>query len=99
MTKNNEELLTNKDIIDNEYILIKVILDKAITEKRFVNLYAKICYDLYKFLNDKIYNDINFKNILIEEYKIKFNELNNINRNDNNLENNKINLDESKKKF
>ena len=93
ITKNNKELLSNKDIIDNEYILIKVILEKAITEKRFVNLYAKLCFELYKLLNDKIYNDISFKNILIDECKIKFNELNNLN---NNSENNKINLDDEK---
>ena len=99
LTKNNGEILPNKDIMENEYILIKVILDKAITEKRFVNLYAKLCFDLFKLLNDKIYNDINFKNILIEECKIKFNELNNINNSDNNSENNKINLDDEKYYF
>jgi len=91
--KNKEEILPNKDIIDNEYILIKIIVDKAITEKRFVNLYAKLCYELYNLLGDKNHNDINFKTILMEECKIKFNDINNINNND---DNNKINLDDEK---
>ena len=87
--KNSEELLSEKYIIENEYILVKIIVDKSITEKRFVNLYAQLCYELYIKLNDKIYNNINFKNILIEECKVKFNLLNN-------LENDDINRDDEK---
>ena len=85
ITKNNEEeFLLDKDIIYNKYILIKVILEKAIMEKRFVNLYAKLCYELFYKLNDIIYNNINFKKILMEECRIKFIELNNIDKNYNN---------------
>ena len=102
ITKNNGVLLSDKEIIDNEYILIKVIVDKSITEKRFVNLYAKLCYELYNKLKDKIFNQINFKNILMKECALKFNELNNINHEENTE--NKANLiDENyyvmKKKF
>lgn len=73
-----EEQLLDKDIVCNEYILIKIIVDKAITEKRFVNLYAKLSFELFQKLNDIIYNNINFKKILMEECKMKFNELNDI---------------------
>ena len=102
ITKNNKELLSVKEIIDNEYFLIKIIVDKSITEKRFVNLYAKLCYELYNKLNDIIYNQINFKNILLQECTLKFNELKNINNDKNNGIN--INLNEEifftiKKKF
>ena len=99
ITRKNNELLSNKEVIDNEYILIKIIVEKAITEKRFVNLYAKLCYELYNILNDKIYNEINFKNILMEECKLKFSELNYINNgnNDNNTNSdNNINLNDEK---
>ena len=97
-TKENDEVLPDKDIIYNEYILIKVITDKAITEKRFVNLYAKLCYELYNKLKDKIYNEVNFKTILMEECKTKFNELNNINKDDNSPDtnNNSINIEDEK---
>ena len=98
--KNGEEFLIEKDIIDNEYILIKIIVDKATIEKRFVNLYAKLCYEVNLKLNDKMYNNINFKKILIEECKVQFNLLNKINLN---IEND-INTDDQemyiiKKKF
>ena len=62
VSKNKEEeLLPDKDIVCNEYILIKIIVDKAITEKRFVNLYAKLSFELFQKLNDIKYNNINFK--------------------------------------
>ena len=93
VSKNKEEeLLPDKDIVCNEYILIKIIVDKAITEKRFVNLYAKLSYELFQKLNDIKYNNINFKKILMEECKVKFNELNNIKID----ENNDINNDDEK---
>ena len=96
--KNDSENLTKKDIIGNEYILIKVIVDKSITEKRFVNLYAKLCYQLLIKLKENIYNEINFKSILMEECKRQFNELNTINNTDNvNLEDEKLFI--IKKKF
>ena len=95
ITKNDKELLSDKEIIDNEYILIKIIVDKSTTEKRFVNLYAKLCYELYNKLNDKIYNQINFKNILLQECTLKFNELNNIN----NDRNNGININLNNEKY
>ena len=95
--EDNQKMLSDKDIIDNEYILIKVIVDKAITEKRFVNLYARLCFELYNKLIDKTYNEINFKNILMEECKIKFIEINNINNNnDENINNININVDDEK---
>ena len=93
VSKNKEdELLLDKDIVCNEYILIKIIIDKAITERRFVNLYAKLSFELFQKLNDIIYNNINFKKILMEECKMKFNELNNIKVN----ENDDINMDDEK---
>ena len=97
ITKENNETLSDKDIIYNEYILIDVVADKAITEKRFVNLYAKLCYELYNKLNDKKYNDVNFNSILMEECKIKFNDLNKESNSDNNNDNNNnININDEK---
>ena len=93
VSKNKEEeKLSDKDIVCNEYILIKIIVDKAITEKRFVNLYAKLSFELFQKLNDIIYNNINFKKILMEECKMKFNELNSIKVD----ENDDINMDDEK---
>ena len=69
-------ILSDQEIINNEYILIKAIVNKACMESRFVNLYANLCHELYKKLKNVSYNRENFRTILINECENKFNELN-----------------------
>ena len=77
ITRNEDNfILSDEEIIKNEYILVKAIINKAVMEIRFVNLYAKLSKELYHKLNNVSYNKENFKTIIIEECKIKFNELN-----------------------
>ena len=103
-TKENDELLPDKDIINNEYILIKIIHDKAMIEPKFINLYSKLCSELYNKLNDIKSGDINFQNILMEECNKPLNQLNNIDCENNSGDKNNIKLDDeniflNKKKF
>ena len=53
---------------DNQDKLIEVILEKCIIEKGYIILYAKLCKELIKILNDKNY----LKNKLIEACKNSF---------------------------
>ena len=77
ITRNEENfILSDQEIIKNEYMLIKEIINKACMESRFVSLYANLCHELYIKLNNVSYNRENFKTILIEECENKFNELN-----------------------
>ena len=77
ITRNEDNfILSDEEIIKNEEILVKAILNKAIMEIRFVNLYAKLCKELFHKLINVSYNSINFKILLINECRNKFNELN-----------------------
>jgi hypothetical protein len=77
ITRNDDNfILSDEEIILNEYILVKAIINKAVMEIRFVNLYAKLSHELYHKLNNVSYNKENFKTIIIDECKNKFNELN-----------------------
>ena len=94
ITRNEDNfILSDEEIIKNEYILIKAILNKAILEKRFVNLYAKLSNELFHKLNNVSYNSENFKTIIIDECKNKFNELSN---NENISKNKIVSLDDEK---
>ena len=76
ITRNEDNfILSDEEIIKNEKILIKNIFNKAIIETRFVNLYAKLSHELFHKLNNVCYNSENFKTIMINECKNKFNEL------------------------
>ena len=77
LTRNQDNfILSDEEIIKNEYILVKAIINKAVMETRFVNLYAKLCHDISNKLNNVSYNKKNLKTIVIDECKNKFNELN-----------------------
>ena len=94
ITRNEDNfILSDEEIIENEYILIKAILNKAILETRFVNLYAKLSNELFHKLNNVSYNSKNFKTIIIDECKNKFNELSN---NENISKNKIVSLDDEK---
>ena len=72
---------------NNQYFFVKIIINKAITEKKYIELYAKLCFDLYNSIMNKAHNNKNnkelysvnlgfdndLKNILINECKLKFN--------------------------
>ena len=73
---NSFELLLN-----NQFIFVEVIVDKAIKEKFYMALYAKLCKDLYLNLisnficiNKKKKKGENLKTILSSECKQKFDE-------------------------
>ena len=94
ITRNEDNfILSDEEIIKNEYILIKAILNKAILETRFVNLYAKLSNELFHKLNNVSYNSDNFKTIIIDECKNKFNELS---KNENISKNKVVSLDDEK---
>ena len=73
---------------NNQYIFIKLILNKVVKEKKYISLYADLCFNLYKnilkrvnnevndynkFLNQNLGFDNDLKNILNNECKLKFN--------------------------
>ena len=73
---------------NNQYIFIKLLLNKVIKEKKYISLYANLCFNLYKNILNKVNNEINnnnqysnqnlgfdndLKNILNNECKLKFN--------------------------
>ena len=74
---------------NNQYIFVKIIINKIIKEKKYINLYAKLCFELYHEIINKANNkknnkdpynqnlgfDNDLKNILINECKLKFNVL------------------------
>ena len=68
---------------NNEILIVDIIIDKAIKEKSFVNLYAQLFNELYKKIIDN-----NIKNILIQNCSKKYNNLYALL---NNMENSKIN--------
>ena len=94
ITRNEENfILSDEEIIKNEYVLIKAIVNKAILETRFVNLYAKLSKELFHKLNNVSYNSENFKTIIIDECKNKFNQLS---KNENISKNKVVSLDDEK---
>ena len=94
ITRNeNNFILSDEEIIKNEYILMKAILNKAIMETRFVNIYAKLCKELCNKLNNVSNNKENLKTIIIAECKRKFSELI---TNENILKNKIISIDDEK---
>jgi hypothetical protein len=60
-------------LLDNQFRFAEIIIDKAIMEKGFVKLYAKLCYDLFIALNRIIDNclDIRVKNKLINSENLE----------------------------
>ena len=80
---NNNNNKINQDILlDNQFIFSEIIIEKAIMEKGYVKLYAKICYDLFlvfnKIMNESQNNILidgeNLQSLLISECKQKFND-------------------------
>ena len=68
INENNNILHIKPEILlDNQCRFAEIIIDKAIMEKGFVKLYARLCNDLFIALNRIIDNclDINIKNKLI----------------------------------
>ena len=51
---------------NNQYFFIKIIINKAMNEKKYIKLYANLCCRLYndilKRINNSSYNDIDFTN-------------------------------------
>ena len=78
-------LMTNDN--NYQYIFVKLLINKVVKEKKYILLYAKLCFNLYgEFLikvnsNNNIYDELSnnlgfdndLKNILISECKLKFN--------------------------
>jgi hypothetical protein len=64
---NNINHIKPEILLDNQFRFAEIIIDKAIMEKGFVKLYAKLCNDLFIALNKIIDNclDISVKNKLI----------------------------------
>ena len=79
---NNIKNIKPEILLDNQFRFSEIIIEKAIMEKGYVKLYAKICYDLFKtfntlkkenpniFLNDSE----NLQTLLITECKQIFND-------------------------
>ena len=63
-----EELISINEN-NGENVVVDIIIDKAIKEKNFVNLYAELINELYKKMNN------NIKNILIQSCNNKYNNL------------------------
>ena len=99
-------------LIDNQFRFCEIIMEKAIMEKGYVKLYAKICFDLYlvfnklidEYPNNKLINSENLQSLLISECKQRFNDcqynngINNLNTINNNNDINEENF-LIKKKF
>ena len=81
LPKNNKIKINQEMLLDNQFRFSEIIIEKAILEKNFVKLYAKLCYDLYiKFIQkNKKYSGENLQSLLISECKQKFNDYLNIN--------------------
>jgi hypothetical protein len=82
------------EIINNSYLFVEIIINKAISETKKVDIYAHICYEMSKRMNNEVSfggNGTNedLKTILQESCKIKFEE---IILKDINIEENKNNL-------
>ena len=63
---NNFKNIQPEILLDNQFRLSEIIIDKAIMEKGYVKLYAKICYDLYIIFNKKILNEQNNNNTILK---------------------------------
>ena len=97
LTKNNFDAVKNKIIKlinnnkDNQAKLIEILFPKAINEKRYIELYAKISKDLDNelFPKDKTskQNSSYFRNLLIEKLKIFFNLIKEENNTEEEIEN------------
>ena len=71
--KNSSLHIKPEILLDNQCRFAEIIIDKAIMEKGFVKLYAKLCKDLFIALNRIIDNclDINIKNKLINSENLE----------------------------
>ena len=86
LIKNNDEKESTEKIcfevlLNNQFEFVEVIVDKAIKEKPYMNLYSTLCKDLYSKLmsnficnNKKKEQGENLKSILASECKQKFDE-------------------------
>lgn len=68
------------EIINNSYLFVEIIINKAISETKKLEIFAKICYEMSMRLNNEISigrNGTNedLKTILQESCKIKFEEI------------------------
>ena len=63
---NNFKNIQPEILLDNQFRFSEIIIDKAIMEKGYVKLYAKICYDLYIIFNKKILNEQNNNNTILK---------------------------------
>ena len=65
--KNPKNKVNEEALLENQTVFVEKIIDKAIWEKGYAILYAKLCYDLFMNLMDIIdnYNDKYIKNLLI----------------------------------
>ena len=71
--KNKSLHIKPEILLDNQCRFAEIIIDKAIMEKGFVKLYAKLCKDLFIILNTIIDNclDINIKNKLLNSENLE----------------------------
>ena len=108
---NDNKKIKPEILIDNQFRFCEIIIEKAIMEKGYVKLYAKICFDLYLVFNklidenpnNKLIDSENLQSLLISECKQRFNDYQyNNNIINNNLDNNNDISEENfliKKKF
>ena len=83
---NNINEIRPEILLENQYRFAEIIIDKAIMEKGYIKLYAKLCYDLYIILDkildnyidtniqNQLFNGENLKSLLIGECKQRFND-------------------------
>ena len=82
---NNFKNVSAEILLDNQFRFSEIIIEKAILEKGYVKLYAKICYDLFIVLNKYLQinsnpnntilkNSENLESLLISQCKQKFND-------------------------
>ena len=79
--KENTEKICLEVLLNNQFEFVEVIVDKAIKEKPYMNLYSTLCKDLYlKLMSNFVCNNKkkeqgeNLKSILASECKQKFDE-------------------------
>ena len=77
---NNFKKIKPEILLNNQFLFSEIIIEKAIMEKGYVKLYAKICFDLYQIFNtllnqypnNKLFYSENLQSLIISECKQKF---------------------------
>ena len=62
----------NEDLMNN---LKEIVYTKAVTEKKYTDLYSKICIEMFKIYNKKNYinnSDLNFQSLILKRCKEEF---------------------------